>query len=110
VLAWRKPWSADHLESRIVRPLRHNGQPYNGINVLMLWAETLERGYTSPTQMTFKQGLELKANVRKGERGSLVVRASKITRSETDGESGESSEREIPFVKRLPMRTRSSIL
>lgn len=99
VLPWRKPWDAAHLEGRIVRPLRHNGQPYNGINVLMLWAEALERGYTSPTWMTFKQALELKANVRKGERGSLVVYASKITRSETNSESGEESERDIPFLK-----------
>lgn len=99
VLPWRKPWDAAHLEGRIVRPLRHNSQPYNGINVLMLWAVALERGYQSPTWMTFKQALELKANVRKGERGSLVVYASKITRSETNSVSGEESERDIPFLK-----------
>ena len=49
--------------------------------------------------MTFKQGLELNAHVRKGEHGSLVVYASKITRTETDAESGEESERDIPFLK-----------
>lgn len=99
VLPWRKPWNAGHLEGRIMRPLRHNGQPYNGINVLMLWAEALERGYTSPTWMTFKQALELKANVRKGERGSFVVFASTIIRVEADRDSGEAAERAIPFLK-----------
>jgi antirestriction protein ArdC len=37
-LTWLKPWSAGNTDGRIVKPLRHNGQPYNGINVLMLWA------------------------------------------------------------------------
>jgi hypothetical protein len=41
---------------------------------------------------------ELGAHVRKGEKGSLVVYANKITRSEQN-ESGEDIEREIPFLK-----------
>jgi antirestriction protein ArdC len=49
--------------------------------------------------MTFKQALDLKANVRKGEHGSLVVYADKITRTETDRETGEEAERAIPFMK-----------
>jgi antirestriction protein ArdC len=49
--------------------------------------------------MTFKQALELQAHVRKGERGSLVVYASSVTRTLTDAISGEDSEREIPFMK-----------
>ena len=48
--------------------------------------------------MTFKQALELGAHVRKGETGSLVVYADRITRTETD-EKGEDAEREIPFMK-----------
>lgn len=31
-LTWLKPWSAGNTDGRIVKPLRHNGQPYNGIN------------------------------------------------------------------------------
>jgi len=98
VRPWAKPWSAGHAEERILRPLRANGIPYRGINVLMLWSEAIEKGYASPIWMTFKQALELNAHVRKGERGSLVVYASKITRTEAD-ESGEESERDIPFMK-----------
>src|ERR1700730_11380514 len=48
--------------------------------------------------MTFTQALDLKANVRKGEHGSLVVYADKIIRTETT-ESGEEAERAIPFMK-----------
>jgi antirestriction protein ArdC len=99
VRPWMKPWSAGHGEGRIVRPLRANGIPYQGINVLMLWSEAVEKGYGSPIWMTFKQALALNANVRKGEHGSLVVYADRITRTETDRETGEDSEREIPFMK-----------
>src|SRR3546814_4447004 len=33
---WVKPWNADHLAGRITRPLRHNGTPYRGINVVKI--------------------------------------------------------------------------
>jgi antirestriction protein ArdC len=49
--------------------------------------------------MTFKQASELKANVRKGEHGSLIVYADKIIRTEADTVTGEQAEREIPFMK-----------
>jgi len=99
VRPWMKPWSAGHGEGRIMRPLRGNGIPYQGINVLILWLDAIEEGYASPIWMTFKQALELKANVRKGEHGSLVVYADKIIRTETDSDTGEDTERTIPFVK-----------
>jgi antirestriction protein ArdC len=37
-------------------------------------------------------------NVRKGEKGNLVVYANTMTKTETD-ESGQESERDIPFMK-----------
>jgi antirestriction protein ArdC len=99
VRPWMKPWNAGNGEGRIMRPLRANGIPYQGINVLMLWSEAVEKGYVSPIWMTFKQALSLNAAVRKGEHGSLVVYADKITRTETDSETGEEAERAIPFMK-----------
>ena len=99
VRPWMQPWSAAHADGRIVRPLRFNGIPYNGINVLMLWSAAQEKGYSAPTWMTFKQALEFNAHVRKGEQGSLVVYADKITRTETDATTGEENECVIPFMK-----------
>jgi len=98
VRTWLKPWNAAHTEGRISRPLRHNGVPYSGINTLMLWASAMEQGFAAPIWMTFKQALELDAHVRKGEKGSLVVYANSITRTETN-DAGEETEREIPFTK-----------
>ncbi len=98
VRPWMKPWNASNTNGRITRPLRHNGQPYSGMNVLLLWSEQMSRGFASSMWMTFKQALELGAAVRKGEAGSTVVFASRFTKSETDGKGGE-VDREIPFLK-----------
>ena len=98
VRPWLKPWNAAHTDGRITPPLRHNGLPYSGINILMLWASAMEQGFASPMWMTFKQALELNAHVRKGEKGSLVAYANAIARTETT-DAGEEIEREIPFMK-----------
>ena len=98
VRPWFQPWNAEHAAGRITRPLRANGQPYRGINVLMLWGAACERGYNAPIWMTYKQAQELGGNVRKGEKGNLVVYANTITKTETD-ENGQESERDIPFMK-----------
>ncbi|TBZ68381.1 DUF1738 domain-containing protein [Rhizobium leguminosarum bv. viciae] len=98
VKPWMKPWHAANTNGRITRPLRYNGQPYSGMNILLLWSEGMARGFTSPMWMTFKQALELGAAVRKGEAGSTVVFASRFTKSEADGNGGE-VDREIPFLK-----------
>ena len=99
VRPWHQPWKAEHSAGRITRPLRGNGIPYQGINVLMLWSAAIEKGYAAPIWMTFKQAIELKACVRKGEHGSLVVYADKIIRTETDAKTGEEAEHAIPFMK-----------
>jgi len=99
VRPWLKPWSAGNASSRPGLPRRHNGVPYRGINVLVLWGEALDKGYSSTIWMTFKQALELDAHVRKGEKGSLVVYANSITRKGTDETTGEDIDREIHFMK-----------
>lgn len=99
VCPWTKPWNADHAAGRITRPLRANGVAYRGINVIMLWASAMERGFAAPLWLTFKQALELGGHVRKGEKGSLVVYANTITRTETDEATGEDLDRTIPFMK-----------
>jgi antirestriction protein ArdC len=98
VRPWIKPWSGENAAGRITRPLRHNGMPYSGINILMLWASAIEQGFASPSWMTFRQAIELNACVRKGEKGSLVVYANSITKTEQN-DAGEDVERDIHFLK-----------
>ncbi len=98
VRPWVQPWSAGHVKGRVTRPLRYNGEPYTGMNVLLLWSEAMARGFASPMWMTFRQASELDAHVRKGESGATVVYASRFKRTETDAR-GDEVEREIPFLK-----------
>ena len=67
------PWNAEHAAGRITRPLRHNGQPYTGINILSLWSSASVQGFAAPIWMTYRQAVELDAHVRRGEKGSPVV-------------------------------------
>lgn len=99
VKPWHQPWNVEHAAGRITRPLRGNGVPYRGINVLTLWGEAVAKGFGAPIWLTFKQAQELGAHVRKGERGSPVVYAATITRTEEDTDTGRETERDIPFMK-----------
>jgi antirestriction protein ArdC len=96
---WVKPWNAEHAAGLITRPLRHNGEPYSGVNVLSLWVSASVQGFSSPMWMTYRQARELKAFVRKGEKGSPVVYANCLTRRQTDAATGDEVERAIHFLK-----------
>jgi antirestriction protein ArdC len=99
VRPWIKPWSGEHAAGRITRPLRANGIPYRGINILMLWAAAMAGGYSAPLWLTYKQAADFGGQVRKGEKGSLVVFANTITRTEQDETTGEDVEHSIPYMK-----------
>jgi len=65
------PWKAAHTGAAFVPPRNfHTGKHYNGANVFLL----AMRGYESPWFMTYKQAQERGGQVRKGERGSLVIK------------------------------------
>lgn len=59
----------------------HSGRPgnaktkgqYRGINILVLWAASMECGYGSGQWATFRQWKNLGAQVRKGEKGTPVI-------------------------------------
>ena len=97
-LPWLKPWSAASEERRPLLPLRGNGVPYRGVNVLLLWGAALDGGFVSNIWMTYKQAQERGGQVRKGEKGSMVVYADRYTKTETD-EQGEDEARQIAFMK-----------
>jgi antirestriction protein ArdC len=99
VKPWTQPWNAAHAAGHVSRPLRHNGQPYGGINVLTLWASAMTGHFSAPIWMTFRQAIELGGHVRKGEKGAPVVYANTISKTEADESTGDDVERTIPFLK-----------
>lgn len=98
VRPWFKPWNAEHAAGRITRPLRHDGKPYNGINILMLWASAEDQGFACPYWMTYQQAGRWGGHVKKGEHGSPVVYASTFKKTEA-ADDGQATEQEIPFLK-----------
>lgn len=85
--AGTRPWSPRWASGASSLPLRHEGTAYRGINILLLWSAAMAHGYTNPHWMTYRQAHELGGQVRKGEKGNLVVHAGTFTPK--DGETGE---------------------
>ena len=95
---WVQPWDAPHAAGEVSRPLRFNAVPYRGINVVLLWLSALRRHFASPLWMTYRQAAELGGQVRRGEKGALVVYADTFTRREAD-DNGQEQEVAVPFLK-----------
>lgn len=66
------PWRCDWITSG-GDPLRVTGDPYRGINVLLLGMSAACQGFGNPYWMTFKQAQDIGAHVRKGEKGTPIV-------------------------------------
>lgn len=96
VLPWRKPW--DGARTGLALPRRATGETYRGVNVLILWSAALERGYVSPYWLTFNQAVKCGAQVRKGERGEVVVYYGQGSRKRI-GEGGAEVEDSFRFLK-----------
>ncbi len=68
----RAPWHAPAAATPFpVNAATH--APYRGINIVSLWVEAQTRGFVSPYWASYRQWQSLGAQVRKGERGSMVV-------------------------------------
>ena len=78
------PWKSPYF-SKVGFPRNFgSGKPYHGINVFLLGSLR----YTSPFFLTFLQAKELGGHVRKGEKGSLVIKYGTYTK-ESEGEASE---------------------
>lgn len=97
---FRAPWH--HNGGAVFRPANVlSGKAYRGVNVLALWGASETMGYSSGLWGTFRQWREKGAQVRKGERASLVVfwKTSGAEESE-DGAAGESERGRRRFFAR----------
>lgn len=99
VAPWVKPWSGGGAAGVAMPYNAASNRDYSGTNVLALWGRAMAAGYDVPGWLTFKQAADLGAHVRKGERGTLVVYARTIRKTETDAETGEDRERSFPVLK-----------
>lgn len=114
VRPWVRPWAAAGelpvapgtgpvRTAAEALPLRENGLPYSGMNVLLLWAAARARGYRNPTWMTYAQAAAHGGQVRRGETAVkvLLVRTSEQVRR--DPRTGEEETVTRSFLKRYPV-------
>lgn len=66
------PWHGAHVaDGRPTNPYTHC--VYRGVNILALWAEAMLRGYQSRYWASYAQWRKVGGQVRKGEKGAIVV-------------------------------------
>ena len=97
---WRMPW---HTSGRFAfSPINvASKKPYRGINTVCLWAAAQAKGYESGEWGTYQQWQDRGAQVRKGEKATLVVFwkfANESGETQNDGEQPASSSR-LLFTK-----------
>jgi len=91
---WIRSWDID-----LSLPQRVTGETYRGINIILLWNTALNFGYKQPRYMTFKQAQELKAHVRKGEKGHLVVKYGTFTPKDATITTTGDDAQKVPYLK-----------
>lgn len=87
---FRMPWHSS-TGHRLPRNVASN-KPYRGINILALWSAQLERGYQSHLWGTYHQWHCIGAQVRRGEKSSLIVFYREVVRTERN-DAGEPEEK-----------------
>ena len=90
---WRMPW---HTTGKVAfSPINAiSRKAYRGINTVCLWAAAQAKGYASGEWATYKQWNERGAQVRKGEKSTLVVFWKFANNaSETDDGAGDETPR-----------------
>lgn len=90
VLPWRKTGGALHLPINAL-----TGNAYNGVNILSLWVAGEVRGFGCAQWGTYRQWAELGAQVRKGEKSSLVVFYKEFETDPDPDDAGDNGKRRM---------------
>ena len=101
---WVQPWASSSGRTPLGLPQNAStGRTYSGINIVLLWAAAMEQGRPSQKWLTFKQALSLGGNVRKGEKGTMVVYADTFVPKAEQEKASASGEdvRRVGFLKRF---------
>jgi antirestriction protein ArdC/DNA polymerase III epsilon subunit-like protein len=75
VVPWTKGWTAGGVPMNGV-----SKKAYKGTNTMVLWAAIAENGWKDPRFFTFNQGKELGGSVRKGEKGTTILKPNIVSK------------------------------
>jgi antirestriction protein ArdC len=101
---WVQPWGSVSVNAALAMPRNAaTGRGYSGVNVLILWGAVIEAGFSGQSWLTFRQALSLGGNVRKGEHGTTVVYADRVTPEKERERAARDGDQPgvIPFLKRF---------
>jgi len=101
---WVQPWRKTGVNAGVGMPRNAaTGRRYSGVNILLLWGAVIEHGFAGQSWLTFRQALGLGGNVRKGERGTMVVYADRFVPQDEKARARETGDEPeaIPFLKRF---------
>ena len=91
VAPWSKPWAVTTSRDPFAPHNGATGRYYRGFNRLYLGLIMAEHGWSDPRFMTYKQASEQGGQVRRGEKGTLVVFNSPVEKK--DKATGEVTDR-----------------
>jgi antirestriction protein ArdC len=87
---WRKPFSDDANYAGAFIPRNPSSKHvYSGINSIVLKTSQIISGYDDPRWMTYNQAKDMGGQVRKGEKGTLILVPMKRVNKEKDSVTGE---------------------
>lgn len=95
---WAKGWAT----SPAALPRRVTGEAYRGINHFLLGMIGADRGFASPTWMTFNQAKELGGMVRKGEKSSPSIYFGTVEKDSGEGAGEGQSDGDSEGTRRIP--------
>ena len=101
---WVQPWGAPSAKAQLAMPKNAaTSRTYSGINVLILWGEVIQKGYTGQSWLTYRQALSLGGHVREGEHGTTVVYADRFIPDDAKRRAAQNGgeARAVPFLKRF---------
>lgn len=84
---WHKPWKGSDGQTLFPPANAVSNRPYRGVNVFLL----LVQGYQSRYWLTYKQAQQLGGNVKRGEKGTMIVfwKPTSYTKKNDDGSTEE---------------------
>lgn len=96
VKPWACPWDMTNNSGNGLPMNFKSGNAYSGINIMLLWSDIVDKSFSSPYFLTFKQAVELGGNVKKGSKGSQIIYYKMI---DIKNKNKEDKKEQIPMLK-----------
>jgi antirestriction protein ArdC len=89
------PWHSRQASTGLQLPHNVAGRAYRGVNVPILWVMAETRGYDTPVWGTYRQWQEHGAQVRKGEKATMVVFWKSVEKAHKSEDGDRGTERHL---------------